>query len=75
MNKHTTNRKIKLLKSGIKEVEIAKMLGVSRQAINNEMRGVRKSRRVRDALCKLTNTPFEKFFPEYAQKEADSNVG
>ena len=65
MKKHQINRKIKLLKAGITENEIARMLGVTRQAINNEMRGERKSVRIREALCKLTKTPEDKLFPEF----------
>jgi transcriptional regulator with XRE-family HTH domain len=66
MKKSQINRKIKLLRSGFTEADIARMLGVTRQAINNEMRGERKSVRVREALCRLTKTPEEKFFPEHS---------
>lgn len=69
MNEHQTKRKIILLQTGVTEVKVAHELGVTRQAVNNEMRGERKSARIREALCKMTNTPEEKFFPEHVQAE------
>lgn len=55
---------------GISQMDIAKMLGVTIQAVNNEMQGQRKSKRIREAISKLTKTPIEKLFPEHYQ-EAD----
>lgn len=67
MDKNRINRKIKLLRAGLLEVEVARMLGVTRQLVNAEMRGIKKSRRVRDALCRITKTTPEKLFPEHAE--------
>ena len=65
MNKFRINRKIKLLKAGISETEVARMLGVTLQAVNNEMAGAKKSKRIREALSRLTKTPEDKLFPEH----------
>jgi len=73
MNKHQTERKIKLLQSGITEIEIARKLNVTRQAINNEMRGENKSRRIRAALADLLQTPEAELFPERIQAEEKIN--
>ena len=54
-----------MLRAGITEIEIARILGVTRQAVNNEMRGIKASSRVRDLICKLTKTPEHKLFPEH----------
>lgn len=64
MNKFIAYRKYQLMRSGITENKIAVMLGVSRQSVNKEMLGKKSSRRIREAICRLTRTPEEKLFPE-----------
>lgn len=73
MDKNTINRKIKLLRSGFNETEVANILGIQRQAVNAEMHGTKKSRRIRELLCKLTKTTPEQFFPEHVKKVANEN--
>lgn len=68
MNDPLIERKIKLLRIGTTEVEIARKLGVTPQAVNQEMLGERKSARIRAALVELTGTTEEEFFPEHFQK-------
>lgn len=69
-NKNHAMRKIKLLRTGLTEADVARMLMVTPQAVNNEMRGALKSSRIREALSRITKTPQDKLFPERNQ-EAD----
>jgi len=74
MNINQRNRKIKLIENGLKETEIARALGVSQQAINNEMRGEYRSKRIRAAICEMTGTTEEKMFPEVYPTEEKKDV-
>lgn len=80
MKKDKIYRRTRLMKAGLSEAAIGRMLGVSRQSVHKVMDGRIISKRIADALCRLTNTPFSKFFPETAapkvtNKEASSNAG
>lgn len=72
MNKHQIDRKYRLMKANLSEADVARMLKVTRQAVNRVMTGKITSRRIADALCQLTKTPYEKFFPETVKKETAS---
>jgi transcriptional regulator with XRE-family HTH domain len=69
---HYINRKIFIIKSGISQSEIARRLSVNpdnqkitRQALNNELRGVYHSERVRLGICEIIGVPKENFWPEF----------
>lgn len=65
MKQETINRKVILIKAGLTESEVARRLGVKPQAVNNEVRGDCKSRRIREYLCEITQTTPEEFWPEF----------
>ena len=73
MNQNTINRKVILLKAGLRETELAAAIGVTQQAINNEVRGDFKSRRIRDYLCGVTQTTPAEFWPEFQKNEEAVN--
>jgi len=62
-------RKIMLLRANLSEADVARMLKVTRQSVNRVMTGKITSRRIAEALCQLTKTPYEKFFPETVKKK------
>jgi hypothetical protein len=64
-NDPTINRKIFILQAKTNQVAIAKKLKVCRQAINNELRGVYRSEKIRLGICKITGIPKEVFWPEF----------
>lgn len=77
MNKEAIiNRKVILLKAGLSNTAAGKALGVSPQAIYNEIAWRFSSRRVREGLCELTNTTPDEFWPDYIppDKAAESPI-
>lgn len=78
---HKINRKIRLIKAQISQQEIAKRLTqlntehpVSRQAVNNELRGEYKSERIRLGICEIIGEPKETFWPEFYSGKNDVNA-
>lgn len=71
MNENILNRKIILLRAGLTLVMVGGALGVTPQAITNEVNGRFKSRRIRKGLCELTNTTLDEFWPEFQEKKED----
>lgn len=73
MNQNKINRKIILLKAGIRETDIARALGVTQQAVNNEMRGIKASKMIRNYICGITQTTPEEFWPEFHERNDDAH--
>ena len=64
-NSPQINRKILILQARTNQVALAKKLKVSRQALNNELRGVYRSEKIRLGICKKIKVPKEIFWPEF----------
>lgn len=77
---HKINRKVKLAQADISQQEIANRLTaldpdhpVSRQAINNELRGEYRSERLRLGMCDIIGVDKEIFWPEfYGEQSTES---
>jgi hypothetical protein len=76
------NRKIMLIKAGISQSEIARRLSINpdnqritRQGVNNELRGVYYSERVRLGICEIIGVSKEVFWPEFYGPEGSKNNG
>lgn len=54
---------------GVKQVQIAKMLGVSRASVNQVITGDRKSSRIRQAIAFAVNVQVKELWPEQAVEE------
>jgi predicted transcriptional regulator len=52
-----TKIKIEFLKKGVTGAEIARRMGVTRQAIYHHIEGRRKGKRLRKAICDATGLP------------------
>ena len=59
------NRKIFIIQARTYQVKLARKLKVTRQALNNELRGVYRSEKIRLGICKIIKVPKEIFWPEF----------
>ncbi len=74
------NRKCMIIQAQITQAEIAQKLSINpenqritRQAVNNELRGEYKSEYVRLGICRIIGIPKEIFWPEFYGPEAENN--
>jgi len=68
-NRHVIKRKSILWSRDLTETRVAELIGVTKQAVNQEMRGFGASERIRQELCRLTNTTPAEFWPEFYGEE------
>ena len=64
------NLKIKLLKAGITQADIAREIGVTRAFVNQIINGQRQTRRVRMAVAKAVGKRVEDLWPSRPSKKA-----
>ena len=64
MKENVIKRKVILLQAGVNATQIARAIGLTPQAIHNEINKPGPSRRVREALCEATKTTPAEFWPE-----------
>jgi lambda repressor-like predicted transcriptional regulator len=61
--------KQKLKKHGISQFELARQLGVTRQAVNHVVLGRRKTERIRQAIAKALGLEVANIWPERPKKK------
>lgn len=64
-NNPKINRKIYIIAANTNQIAIAKKLQVSRQSLNNELRGVYRSEKIRSGICEIIGVSKEDFWPEF----------
>ena len=55
--------KVALLRAGTNQMEIARKLGITKQFVNQVIKGHRPTRRVREAIARAVGKPVEKLWP------------
>ena len=61
---HRTSIKARLLEAGIKQVDIARQIGVDPSAVSAIIAGRKRSRRVREAIARALGVKIQELWPE-----------
>jgi len=65
-----TERKVLLLRAGIKQAEIARELGVTQSTVYKIIHDLKASRRVREAIARAVDKPVKELWPQEARRAA-----
>ena len=65
---NSTEIKILMIRAGVKQISIAKKLGVSDAYVNQTIKGIRNSARIKRAIARALKQPMEELWPEQHHK-------